>query len=187
MSITITVETGAVVTGANSFVSLADFKAFCDNRGRVYSGVYGDEAIKAALVKTGDYLNNLTWRGVKTGRDNPMAWPRYGIEEGGNIWNQLEYPTSAWVGVLDANGFYIPTDEVPAEVVTAQCEATWLVLTGYDLQPTLSRGGQIKRKKIDVLETEYFSGASPTNKYLAIEGPLRGLLKSSLGVNTVRA
>lgn len=187
MAITIIVETGAVVAGANSFVSLADFKVHCDNRGRVYTAVYGDEAIKAAMVKMGDYLNSLTWKGVKTDRDNSMCWPRYGIDEGGNIWNQLEYPASEWVGVLDKDGFYIATDTVPTEAINAQCEGTWLVLTGTDLQPTLSRGGQVKRKKVDVLETEYFPGASPVSRHLVIDGLLKGLLRSSMSIETVRA
>ena len=61
MSITITVEDGSVVTAANSFVSLADFKAHADQRGRVYTVVYNDEVIKAALIKMGDYLNSPPW------------------------------------------------------------------------------------------------------------------------------
>ncbi len=187
MSITITVETGAVVTGANSFVSLTDFKTHCDQRARVYTDVYEDEALKAALVKMGDYLNSLSWKGVKTGRDNPMAWPRYGTEVGGSIWNQLEYPASEWVGVLDKDGFYIPTDEVPAEVINAQCEGAWLIATGKDMEPALARGGQIKRRKVDVIETEYFPGASPTSEFRAVSNRLRGLLRSGISIVTVRA
>lgn len=187
MSITITVETGAVVTGANSFVSLVDFKTHADQRARVYTAVYGDEALKAALVKMGDYLNSLPWKGVKTGRDNPMSWPRYGTEVGGSIWNQLVYPASEWVGVLDADGFYIPTDEVPAEVVNAQCEGAWLIATGKDMEPSLDRGGALKSEKYDVVAFEYFSGASPTTEFRAVSNRLRGLLKSGFSIETMRA
>jgi hypothetical protein len=186
MTITITVETGAVVTGANSFISLADFKTYHGDRGNDLTA-YTDPQQQAALVKAADYLNGLVWKGVKTGRDNPMAWPRYGTETGGSIWNQLVYPASEWVGVLDKDGFYIPTDEVPAEVVNAQCEAAYLVLLGNDLQPALSRGGAVKRRKVDVIETEYFPGASPVNRYLTIENLLKGLLRSGFSVEMVRA
>lgn len=187
MAITLTVETGLVVTGANSFVSLLDFKTHCDQRGRVYTAVYNDEVIKAALVKMGDYLNSLPWKGVKTGRDNPMCEPRYGMEVGGSNWNQLVYPASTWVGVLDANGVYIATDAVPAEVVNAQCEGTWLILTGKDMEPTLARGGQVKMKRVDVIQTEWFSGAPPTTEFKAVSNRLRGLLKGSFSMETVRA
>lgn len=181
MAITITVETGAVVAGANSFVSLADFKTYCDNRGRVYTAIYGDETIKAALIKMADYLNDIPWKGVKTGRDNPMAWPRYGDESGGSLWNQIQWPASSWVGVLDRDGFYIDTSAVPVEVVKAQNEGTWLILTGKDMEPVLNRGGQIKRQKVDVIETEYFATAPPTTEFKAVMNRLRGLLRSSGG------
>lgn len=187
MSVTITVEDGSIILGANSFVSLVDWKLHADQRARVYTAVYGDEALKAALVKMGDYLNSLPWKGVKTGRDNPMSWPRYGTEVGGSIWNQLVYPASEWVGVLDADGFYIPTDEVPAEVVNAHCEGAWLILTGKDMEPALARGGQVKRKKVDVIETEWFAGAPPTTEFKAVSNRLRGLLKSSFSTEVVRA
>jgi hypothetical protein len=179
MAITITVETGAVVTGANSFVSLSDFKTYCDNRGRVYSAVYVDETIKAALIKMADYLNDLPWYGVKTARANPMSWPRYGLEEGGASWNELEYPSTYWTGVLDRDGNYILPSEVPTEVIKAQNEGAWLILTGKDMEPNLDRGGQLKMEKYDVIQFEYFSGASPTTEFKAVTNRLRGLLKCS--------
>lgn len=186
MTITIVVETGAVVTGANSFNSLAQFKTHADNRGRVYTAVYDDEAIKAALVKMFDYLNSLPWRGIKTGRDNPGAWPRYGTEIGGNTLAELELPASNFVGVLDRDGWYIDTDTVPPEVVNAHNEGAWLILTGKDMEPSLARGGQIKRRKVDVIETEYFSGASPTTEFLAVANRLKGLLKPAGSVQVER-
>ena len=185
MTVTIVVETGLVVTGANSFVSLENFKVHCDNRGRVYTDVYGDEAVKTGLIKMGDYLNSLPWKGVKTNRDNPMCWPRYGMDTTG--WNEIYQPASSWLGVLDAEGYYIGTSEVPAEVINAQCEGAWLILTGKDMEPVLARGGQIKRKKIDVIETEYFAGASPTTEFKAVSNRLRGLLKSGFSIEVQRA
>ena len=187
MTITITVETGAVVASANSFVSLAAFKTHCDDRGRVYTAVYADELIKAALIKMADYLNDLPWYGVKTDRTNPMSWPRYGLAEGGATWNQLEYPSTYWTGVLDRDGFYILPSEVPAEVVRAQSEGTWLILTGKDMEPALDRGGQLKKEKYDVVEFEYFSGASPTTEFKTITNRLNGLLKSSNTRDLVRS
>jgi hypothetical protein len=186
MPITIVVETGAIVAGANSFVSLCDFQAYHVARGNILAA-YTDEQQKAALVKAGDYLNGLVWKGVKTDRTNPMCWPRYGTEVGGSIWNQLIYPASEWVGVLDKDGFYIGTSEVPQEVINAQCEAAYLNLIGNDLQPSIGAGGQVKREKIDILEWEYFPGASPVSRYLAVETQLKGLLRSGMSVETIRA
>ncbi len=185
MAITITVETGLVVTGANSFVSLADWKLHADNRGRVYTAVYVDETVKAALVKMADYLNSLPWKGIKTARDNPMSWPRYGMTL--TDWNEMHQPASEYIGVVDNDGYLIGTGEVPAEVVNAQCEGAWLILTGKDMEPALDRGGALKREKYDVVEFEYFSGASPTTEFRAVSNRLRGLLKSSFSIEITRA
>ena len=176
MAITITIETGAIVSGANSFVSLTDFKTHCDNRGRIYTAIYVDETVKAALIKMGDYLNSLPWKGVKTERVNPMCWPRYGDTLSG--WNEINPPASTWLGVIDTDGYIVGIAEVPPEVVAAQCEGAWLILTGKDMEPSLDRGGQLKSEQYDVIKFEYFPGASPTTEFLAISNRLRGLLRS---------
>ena len=186
MPITLVIEDGLVITGANSFVSLDDFQTYCDDRGMDYSA-YTDDQQEAALIRSAQYLNDLRWKGVKTGRDNPMAWPRYGTEVGGSMWNQLEFPASTWVGVLDRDGFYVGTSEVPAEVVKAQCEAAFLILTGSTLEPSLDRGGAVKREKVDVIETEYFPGAPGETTFKPIINRLMGLLKSGSTIETVRA
>ncbi len=183
MTITITVETGAGITGANSFVSLADFQAYHAARGNVLTS-YTDEQQKAALVKAGDYLNGLAWRGRKTAQANPMCWPR--CED--QIYAEVGFQNiTTTVGIIDQDGFTISTASVPTQVINAQCEAAFLNLGGETLQPTLKRGGQVKRKKVDVIETEYFAGASPTSRYLVVDALLKGLLKSSLSIETIRA
>lgn len=184
MTITITTETGAGIAGANTFVSLVDFKTHADQRGRIYTAVYVDEAVKAALIKMGDYLNSLPWRGRKTAQANPMAWPRcddqiYAVAGFENI--------TTSVGVVDRDGFLIGTDTVPPAVVNAQCEGAWLILTGKDMEPALDRGGALKREKIDSLEWEFFPGASPTTEFKAVSNRLRGLLKSSFSTEVVRS
>jgi hypothetical protein len=181
----IIVETGLVVTGANSFVSLADFVTHCTNRGRSLDAYDDDTQTIPALVKMGDYLNSLAWKGWKTARANPMSWPRYGESLSG--WNEMNQPASMWLGVVDADGYIIGTAEVPTEVINAQCEGAWLIVTGKDMEPSLDRGGQVKREKYDVVEFEYFNGASPSTEFQSVTNRLRGLLKSGATVDLVRS
>jgi hypothetical protein len=183
---TLIVETGSGVTGANTYISLDNFQVHCDDRNRDYSG-YTDEQQEAALIMAGDYLNSLPWKGVRTGLNNTMQWPRYGTEVGGSSWNQLQYPSSTWVGVLDADGWYLPIDAIPTQVIQAQCESAWLILTGKDMEPSLDRGGQIIREKYDVIEFQYAPGAPPTTEFKAVSNRLVGLLKNNLTVEIVRA
>jgi hypothetical protein len=187
MTITITVETGAVIAGANSFISLADWKTWADSRGYDYSS-YTDEQIKAALVKAADYLDGLSWKGFKTARANPMCWPRYGDETGGNFNNLILASGTYFVGVLDGDGYYVGIAEVPAEVIAGQSEATWETLGGTDLQPSLDRGGAIASEKVEgAVAVSYFPGASSTTRFIAIERRLSGLLLGSGTAKIVRA
>lgn len=183
MAITITVETGAGVTGANSFISLANFQAYHAARNNSLAS-YTEEQQKAALVKAGDYLNGLSWRGRKTAQANPMCWPRCDDQ----IYVEVGFQNiTTVVGIVDQDGFTISTASVPTQVVSAQCEAAFLNIGGSDLQPTLDRGGQLKRQKVDVIEKEWFPGAAPTKRFLVVEALLKGLLKSSLSIETIRA
>ncbi len=184
MTITITVETGVVVAGANSFISLADWKTWADKRGYDYSS-FTDEQVKAALVKASDYLNGLAWKGFKTARANTMCWPRYGDEVGGNINNTS---VTYFVGVLDRDGYYVGVSEVPAEVIAGQCEATWEILGGTDLEPSLERGGMVTSERVEgAVAVTYAAGASAETRFIAIEKRLVGLLLSANTAKIMRA
>lgn len=180
------VEDGTVVAGANSFVSLANFKTYCDNRGRDYSSYDDDSAMIPALITMADYLNSLNWKGFKTDRANPMSWPRYGDTLSG--WNEMVQPASQYLGVIDGDGYMIGTSEIPAEVIDAQCEGAWLIVSaGAEMEPALERGGQIRREKYDVVEWEYFSGASTSTEYKSVTNRLQGLLQDTTTKWLVRA
>lgn len=183
----IVVEDGTIVAGANSFVSLVDFQTHCEARGRVLDDYNEDSQQTPALIKMADYLNDLPYKGFKTGRDNPMSWPRYGSETGGgNYVNILLYPETYFVGVLDRDGYWVGISEVPVEVINAQCEGAWLILTGKDMEPALDRGGQVQHEKFDVVEFTYFSGAPATTEFKAVMNRLKGLLKSSNTMDIAR-
>jgi len=177
MSITITVEDGTVKTGANSYISLADWKLWADARGYSYSAS-SDEQIKAALVRAADYLNDLPWKGFKVDRPDPMAWPRYGDEGPGNYINAIRYPMTYWTGVLDREGYWVGIAEIPKEVIRAQCEAAWVILSGTELEPILERGGMIASESVSgAVSVSYMPGASAESRFIPIEKRLWGLLK----------
>jgi len=187
MTITIVVETGAVVAGANSYIALADWKLWADARGYDYSSS-GDEIIKAALVRATAYLNDLPWKGFKTDRSNPLVWPRYGDEGPGNYINALRYPMTYWTGVLDRDGYWVGIAEVPKEVINAQCEAAWIILGGAELEPSLERGGMIASESVSgAVAVTYFPGASAETRFVAIEKRISGLLKTKGTFRILRA
>lgn len=176
MPTTLIVEDGSVVANANAFVSLETANTYHTLRGNAtWTGT--DAAKEAAIIKATFYLDRLRWKGLKTGVDNPLAWPRYGENTEG--WNGIVSPDSPYVGVIDEDGYNVGTSTVPMKVKDACCEMALRFLTGADPEPDLDRGGRIKMLQVDVLRTEYESGAPAAPTYTVVDRLLRGLLRSS--------
>lgn len=127
----LTVEDGSGVTWANSYVTVDEIKAFCEARG--LSLPTPDTAIEVFAVQAFDYVESYRTRyqGMKTLPSQRTQFPRSGV-------------------VID--GYYLPTNEIPAELKDAQCQATFEA-SETDLMPNSSAG--IKKEKVDVLEVEY--------------------------------
>jgi hypothetical protein len=94
----------------------------------------------------------------------------------------MQYP------LVDINGFQIPSTTVPLQVQHAAMEAALLALGGADMEPTLVRGGQIKSigKSVGPLRKDitYIDGAPAVDRYMVIEGILRGLVTSTPGASS---
>lgn len=113
----------------------------------------GSSAVKvAALTRASQYIDGMgqcdgmsLFPGTKTeGRAQYLAWPR--------------------TGATDFSGAAILSDEVPIEVQYATYEAALRELvTPGSLSPDYVPGQQVKREKVDVLETEYTTPAEGVN------------------------
>jgi len=106
----------------------------------------------AALFRASQYIDGMgqcdgmsLFPGVKTGgRTQVLAWPR--------------------AGAVDWSGAAILADEVRIEVQYATYEAALRELaTPGSLSPDYVPATQVKREKVDVLETEYFTPAEGVN------------------------
>ena len=121
------VETGTVVSGANSYVSLADAQAIIDARG------YEVTLTEGLLLRAMDVLDGVRFSGEKTSSTNPLAWPR--------------------AGVFDSEGFEIPISSVPNDVVKAQSWIAYYISQGND--PSAVSTPEIVSETADVIKTEY--------------------------------
>lgn len=129
----LTVEDGTGKSGADSYVSLDEAKAYFNARGLAFPI---DAAFEKLLVKAMDYLEQEAsgpYKGSPTfpGMDT-VKWPRTGV-------------------VVDE--YEIPSSSIPRQLKFAQCQLAFEMQT-VDPTPTLS-GNIVKREKVDVLETEY--------------------------------
>lgn len=97
------------VANANSYISVAKFKSYHDDRGNSYSGFANDPAIEKALVKATDYLDaRFNYIGSKPLQEQTTEWPR--------------------VNALDPTGFLV--SGIPLAVQEACAEYALRVLDG---------------------------------------------------------
>jgi hypothetical protein len=171
MPVTVVVETGSGVTGANAFLSVADWKAYADQQGWDYSTAeYTEDQIGSAIVRGRAWLDAMyrsRWPGSRAnGREQSTAWPRK--------------------DATDGDGEVIVDDEIPAEVKDASAEAAWRELQEPgSLSPDLERGGAIKSLKAGSVEITYADGASSLTVYSGIAQMLDGLLTTLPGNTSV--
>jgi hypothetical protein len=137
---------------ANSYASEADLTAFAELR-----GVELPETITPLLIKAMDYLEGLDWVGYRANPRQPLAWPRVNV-------------------VLD--GYDFPVDEVPREVITAQCMLAIEAIDG-DLLSSV-REAAVKTERVEgavtmtyaVADGEVFTPSYPA--VTALLGSLAG-------------
>jgi len=68
------VETGAVVTDADTFISLADFRTFAE--GKNFATPADDAVAEGWLKRAAFAMWQMTWKGCKVDTDQPLPWPR---------------------------------------------------------------------------------------------------------------
>lgn len=149
---------------ANTYITDADFVAYADSIGATYPATPTER--EPLIIAAKNYTEGFRARyiGAKNAQAQPLQWPRYG----------------AYV-----DGYEIANDEIPVELKNAQAQAA-IERNSSALYSNTKAG--IKRKKVDVLETEYENGGSAAQKeFTAVMAWLDPLLKSNqFLVNPVR-
>lgn len=146
---TITVEDGTGLAGATTYASDSEFVAYWQARYQTgdpgsQTAVTQPDKLRGALNVAADYIDRML---------GPYAGTRLTATQA------LEFPRS---GLYDATGTEVTG--VPIGVKRACIEYAFRALSD-DLQTDQSvdaTGAQVKRKKIDVIETEYFQGSAKT-------------------------
>jgi len=130
----VTVEDGSIVTGADSYVSRADYITYAASLGVT---VADDEDADAELVEASQFIDSFerSMVGKKTDRDQPMAFPRYDV-------------------VIE--DYYWDSDEIPRQVELCQMAYALQIHQGVDIfNPEPVRTA--KREKVEgAVEVEYF-------------------------------
>jgi hypothetical protein len=155
MAFTFVVETGAGDPAANSYCDVQ----FADDY--IYANVYTNTAWAALedddkqrfLVRASKYLDRtVQWAGEKIEEDSGLRWPR--------------------AGVYDVDGFLIPSDVIPQQLMEATSEMAAALLNNDWTSPQTTRG--MKEIQVDVIElkfdTEVQRGSMPDIVMQILEG-----------------
>lgn len=160
---TLIVEDGSVVAGANSMASVADADAYFAARGDTVWPTYDQAEKEAALVNASTSLadsKRYPFKGMKTGGyAQRQPWPR--------------------TGAVERHGDEIPSNAMPWQVVEATCYLAGQSAQGVDLTPALARGGKVKQKTVGPLTTVYADDAPTGTTYQAATGLLASLLRDN--------
>lgn len=170
---------------ADSYVTVQEFTDYCAARGIVFPSS-PVSTVETWLRKGTSYLENQyrgRWKGYRAEELQALAWPRVG--DGGD--SRFRFPGQSFMiyGIIDVDGFEIPTNVIPRQIKNATIEAALLAKDGVNMEPRLDRGGQIKSisKGVGPLSKSitYMDGAPATDVFMSIEGSLRGLVNSMPG------
>lgn len=138
---------------ANSFVTDAEMDAYCDDRSNAsaWNDQTDDDIKTRALFDAARDLELLPWAGSRTDSTQALSWPR----------EYVVNPDLPWATVEADDDYYFDNDVVPQRVKDAQMELAleYLKAGTTDLAARDSKL-DVKRKKTDVLETEYFGPGS---------------------------
>lgn len=145
------VEDGTLVSGADSYVTLAEFKAWADKRGVTYGT---DSAVTQQIYRAMDYIESLNFIGEKSDENQSLQWPRDQV-------------------VID--GYYIDSDEMPNELKVAVYESIKAEIDG-DSRMTASDRRTISEKVGD-LQVTYANNADVKRSIPAVTRALRKLIR----------
>ena len=148
----LTVEDGTNVAGANSYTTRAEFTTFMADRGETVIAEADNDQKDFALIKATDYMEQV------------LSWPRRGVDVP-DFFDPF-FRDLGNVPLSFQDTLFIPENEVPYEVKVAQMLIAKETFAGAEstgvLQPALGR--VTKREKLGVLEVEYFNSADGSTR-----------------------
>ena len=158
------IEDGTNVSGANSFASISEFVAYATSKGKIFSGDSEQPfELEAALVRGALFLDKFDFIGDKVNPLQSLSWPRKN-------------------GVV--GDYSVPSTLIPEQIKKANMEAALIALKHDMLKAT--DGKKITSEKVPGVIEKSFSENQGSFKAPSVELILKPLLKP-VSFNVVRA
>lgn len=164
----LTIEDGTNVTGANSYITVAEARAYAALYGVTFSATDAD--VEVLAHKAIRYIESKRGRfqGCKTYETQALQFPRTNV-------------------ILD--GYAVDSDEIPDELKQAQYELMAEINAGEELDATISAGqGNVIKERIEgALEVQYDTGSSSkTPTFTRADALLKPLYKAGGGISVTK-
>lgn len=152
----IVVENGTGMADAESYLSVAAFKDYCDKWGYAY-GTTTDAVIEQKLRQATNFIDTIfRYKGTRLLASQALEYPRDGLTD--------------WSG-FDITG-------VPQRVAKATAELAFKALT-ESLYTDLDRGGMVTSESVGPLSVSYADGAPVGKVYRFAENLLKPYIRTS--------
>lgn len=165
---TLTVEDGSVIPGAESYVTLAAFKTYCDARGVSYAA-FTDTQLEQHARKAFDYLLQKyrgQWKGYRKDATQVADWPR-----------SFVYLEPFVHGAVGSYPYLVDEDSIPVEVKFAQFE---LMIRQGEVDSLLPDTGQKEVSvKVGPISVEFDRLSEQNTQYVAVDSILKPYLVTS--------
>jgi len=163
------VETGAGLTNAESYISVADTDAYWADVGNALWDALTETEKEQALRRATRFMAwiyRVKWAGRRTAQAQALDWPRYNVL---------------------VEDLPVPSNEVPLTVRQACAELAIRAAAGPLLEDVDTGSSQIKKDKTGPLETEYFEAhVDPAERFLSIGAMLQPYFGGAGGSNSIK-
>lgn len=151
-----TVETGAGLSSANSYVSVADADEYHSLRDNTSWAALTNTQKQSGLLYATAYVDaNFNWPGYIKTATQSLDWPRLSAQDNENR-------------ILD--------DIIPQKLKDAVCELALVHASTEKVNATFDRGGAIKSESVGPVSVEYFDSAPAGVTYPFLEAMLSSLI-----------
>lgn len=181
---TIIVEDGTIVAGANAYGTLTEADTYHEDRLNAVWTAADDEVKEAAMIRAMMGLENKyreRWIGFKANHNTVtapqfLAWPRKS--------DKVQTTTNGFTIVtmdelVDFDGIEIEPDEIPRILKEAFFETALVEVVQPFVSVQLSRDNMIKFERVDVIETEFFRNAPAVVQFPHIDNMLASLASTA--------
>lgn len=155
------VEDGSIVTGAESYISVTDASTYHTARGNAaWAALASDTVREQCLRKATDYMEQVyrsRWQGCRVGETQALSWPRYDVE---------------------VEGYAIDSDVVP-DAVKRACAELALKVSSAELLADQSQG--VLSEQVGPIAVTYDKSSPQRVRYPAIDAVLSPYLLANGG------